>query len=565
MRPIRNENLAQLLMQMRFTPPAKRSRQLNAVEKLLSIIDVEKEYPFEFVCYRITGHRPKTEIPQQLVRGDQLADDLRILIWKLSGQLAAPVSLQREKVYTTEELAKHLSVSAKTIARWRKKGLMTRKFLFDDGKKRLGFLKSAVDKFLRGNPLLVENAASFKRVTKKEKDDILRRAVALAKKADLSRRQVIDRIARETGRAHETIRAVLGNYRKNSSKKARVLEQPRGVISPADAAELYKLYRQNVPVDELSKRFRRTRSSVYRIISRKRARALLAKKIEFIPSPEFQRPDARDDILAEPLDWHLLLFHTTDHPFNLENHSLPEYIEVLTNTPILNRDTELELFRRYNFLKFLASTARADLSLARPQGRFLEQIESYLEQAETIKKILVEANLPLVVTIANKHTTTGANLLDLVSEGNVSLMNAVEKFDYTKGFRFATYATWAIAKDFARKIPAEALRLRKTTDTDMEELQKDFRAKTAAPVVAIERARHNLIKHIKQNLDDREQYVIISHFALTGTLIRKNRKTLKQIGDDLGLTKERVRQIELVALQKLRQSLSAEEFDLLTG
>jgi DNA-directed RNA polymerase sigma subunit (sigma70/sigma32) len=59
--------------------------------------------------------------------------------------------------------------------------------------------------------------------------------------------------------------------------------------------------------------------------------------------------------------------------------------------------------------------------------------------------------------------------------------------------------------------------------------------------------------------------VIINHFGLLGTLIRKEKKTLKQIGEDLGLTKERIRQIELVALQKLKHRLSIEEFELLTG
>jgi RNA polymerase sigma factor (sigma-70 family) len=69
---------------------------------------------------------------------------------------------------------------------------------------------------------------------------------------------------------------------------------------------------------------------------------------------------------------------------------------------------------------------------------------------------------------------------------------------------------------------------------------------------------------IEQNLNEREQHVIRYHFGLSGTMVRKEFKTLKQIGDDLGVTKERVRQIELEALSKLRQTLSPEEFELLT-
>jgi len=82
---------------------------------------------------------------------------------------------------------------------------------------------------------------------------------------------------------------------------------------------------------------------------------------------------------------------------------------------------------------------------------------------------------------------------------------------------------------------------------------------------AIERAHQNLTQVIKDNLTEREQYIILNRFGLVGPPIKKETKTLKQIGEELGLSKERVRQLELSALQKLRQSLSVEEFELLTG
>ncbi len=198
-------------------------------------------------------------------------------------------------------------------------------------------------------------------------------------------------------------------------------------------------------------------------------------------------------------------------------------------------------------------------------SRRLAKIENYLAEAEIIKKIIIEANLRLVVSIANKHITSAVNLLDLVSEGNFSLMNAVEKFDYTRGFRFATYASWAIAKDYARKIPAEAARPDKAPTPSLADVHRDLRAAPGKGVVAIEQARGSLIQTIKDNLNEQEQYIIINHFGLVGSLIKKNKKTLNQLGQDLDLTKERVRQIELIALQKLRQSLSIEEFELLTG
>ena len=168
MRHIKNQNLAQLLAQLHFTPQKHLRKQLDAAEKLLALIKPDNEYPFDFVCFHITGFHPKTMTEQQPIKGNELADDLRIFIAKLSGQLALAVDEQNQKVYTIEALADSLDVSTKTIHRWRKRGLTSRKCVFDDVKKRLGFLQSAVDKFLNDNPDIVAKAKNFQRLTEKE-------------------------------------------------------------------------------------------------------------------------------------------------------------------------------------------------------------------------------------------------------------------------------------------------------------------------------------------------------------------------------------------------------------
>jgi RNA polymerase sigma factor (sigma-70 family) len=564
MRPIKSHNLAQLLMTLRFTPEKKRRKQLDAAEKLIAIIDKDKEYPYEFVCFRITGFHLKSTDEAEFIKGDELLEDLRIFISKLSGKLAVPVTEQSQKIYGIEELAKTLGVSTKTIYRWRKQGLIGRKYIFDDGIRRFGFLQSSVDEFLSTHPELAGKAKSFSRLTDPQKQQIIKQAVKLVADTNLSRHQIIDKISTKTGKCHETIRYTLLNY-ENENPGKPIFKKASGVITPAQAVEIYRLYKQGCTIKELMVRFDRNKSSIYRIINRRRAKALLARKIEFVTSDEFNEQNVKERILAKPIDKSdKSVIENVEH-IKLTGSSLSEYLHTLTDAPVLNRDDEVDMFRQYNYLKFLACQSRAGIKPSKVSGIILRDIESCLSKADEIKRRIIEANLRLVVNIARKHTLSGANLLDLVSEGNISLMNAVEKFDYSRGFRFSTFASWAITKDYARKIPDHLGRLGKATKASLANIHREMQAEDAADFAAIERAHHSLTQVIKENLTEREQYVIMNRFGLVGPPIKKETKTLVQIGREINLSKERIRQIELVALQKLRQSLSPEEFELLTG
>jgi RNA polymerase primary sigma factor len=589
MRKLKSPNLAQLLMQLRFTPEVKRRAQLEAAERLYCLVDPEKQYPYDFVCFHITGFQPKSNPEPEIIDGRDLLDDLQVFITKLSGRLALRAAEASEKVHTIEELAARFQVSTKTIDRWRKRGLLARKFVFEGAGCRLGFLESAVERFAHLNPTLVANAGAFRRLTDGERQQALRQIRSLAAKSSLSRHQITKQVAAKLGLAQETLRTLLQQYEKKNPDKP-VFRRPAGRIRPADAAELYRLYQQGTGIRQLMTRFDRSRATVHRIINQRRALALLARRIEYVPSDEFLRAEAREQILGLPFTLERLEPDKRVEPLELvgedgiptapgrvgegrpeaqdaawgpEPSLLPEYLQILKITPVLNREQEIDLFRRYNYLKYLVSHERHRLKLSKIDARLLAQLEAHLDEAEEIRKTLVEANLRLVVSIAGRHTSNDAGFLELVSKGNFALIQAVEEFDYTKGFRFSRRASLDIAKEYA-KVSGRSTELTPRRAASLASIQRDLRG-TSADVSALERTRQSLAEVIREELDEREQYVILHHFGLIGSSIRKNTRTLKQIGEELGLTKERIRQIELTALQKLRQCLSSEQFELLTG
>ena len=126
--------------------------------------------------------------------------------------------------------------------------------------------------------------------------------------------------------------------------------------------------------------------------------------------------------------------------------------------PLLTREQEAHLFRKMNYLKYQANRLREQLDPTRAKTADLDEIERLQEEALAVKNQIIRANLRLVVSIAKRHVGPSNNFFELVSDGNMSLIRAVEKFDYARGNKFSTYASWAIMKNFARTIPEENYR-----------------------------------------------------------------------------------------------------------
>jgi RNA polymerase primary sigma factor/RNA polymerase sigma factor len=473
--------------------------------------------------------------------------DLGLFVEELSDSANIPVEAASERVLTVDDLADKFRVSTKTISRWRDHGLVSRRFVFDGGKKRLGFLQSSVDRFVDRNADRVQRGGDFSRLSEKQREEIIERARRMAHKGE-RQTEISHQLAERSGRSVETIRSALRQF--DQAHPELALFPGRSGPLTADAkTNIYQQYRRGVPVEELESQFQRTKTTIYRVINETRAERIMELPLDFIPNPRFSRKGA-DKACLGPYP------EGDAEPKKVRRPSgLPPYLASLYEMPLLTPEQEVYLFRKYNYLKYKAAKLRDQLDVAAPKAALMDEIESLYEQAVETKNQIARANLRLVVSIAKRHVGPDQNFFELVSDGNMSLLRAVEKFDFARGNKFSTYASWAIMKNFARTIPGE-YKYRDRFRTSSEELFTAAQETRSNPRIeeSAQSRREQQIERILRRLDDREKRIIIERFGLDHSL---EPQTLKEVGATLGVTKERVRQLEARAINKLR--LAAQE------
>ena len=539
--------------QARFAPRERRLEQIDRAEGLLGEIDESKRYPWEYLVFRITGFRPEGA-PALVLDGGDVRHDLRLFVEDLSGTVGQKADQATEPVLTVDAVSRRFNVSTRTVTRWRRQGLVARRFIID-GRKQVGFLQSSVQRFVDDHRAQVERGSRFRQLNDEERDEIVRRARRMATFGGQGRlTEIARRIARKMGRSPETVRMTLKTYDRENPDRA-IFPASSGPLDEAAKGQIYKLHRRGVSAEVLAERFGRTRSSVYRVINEMRALRLREIKLEFMTNPMFELPAAEAEILAalpEPADGRAPRRSKAPK-------GLPPYLASLYEVALLSREQEAHLFRKMNYLKFKANRIRASIDPARAKTTDLDEIERLQEEALAVKNQVIRSNLRLVVSIAKRHVGPSNNFFELVSDGNMSLIRAVEKFDYSRGNKFSTYASWAIMKNFARTIPEENYRRDRfvTGHEEMFETAADNRADEHEYESALKRMQE-AVKGMLGRLDERERRIIISRYGLGGA----SEQTLEQLGRELGITKERVRQIEARAQDKLRKIAGEQKLDL---
>jgi len=309
---------------------------------------------------------------------------------------------------------------------------------------------------------------------------------------------------------------------------------------------------------------------------------------------------------TEPQDWNLVAKERVERD---EEDLVRLYLTDIGQYPLLTKDDEVRLAQAIE----KGAEARAGLDSADEHtSAKRRELNRDLRRGEEAERTFVQSNLRLVVSIAKKYQASGLPLLDLIQEGNLGLMHAVEKFDWRKGFKFSTYATWWIRQAITRGIantgrtirlpvhagdtltrlqkarsrlelklgrPAtlselsaevelpedkvtEALRfaaeplslsepLREDGDAELGDVVEDRSADSPFEVAATALLPEE-ISRLLSPLDEREREILKLRFGLD----RGEPRTLEEVGEHFNLTRERIRQIEARAMSKLRHPSS---------
>ena len=339
----------------------------------------------------------------------------------------------------------------------------------------------------------------------------------------------------------------------------------------------------------------------------------LAAEEEHAEEETHEDPSAKETEKAVEASGGFVLSHNDEDDIPVQTNTITgatadpvkDYLKQIGKVALLNAELEVELAKRIEAGLFAQEKLEQGKKLSREMQFDLRRV---MKDGERAKSHLLEANLRLVVSLAKRYTGRGMQFLDLIQEGNLGLIRAVEKFDYTKGYKFSTYATWWIRQaitramaDQARTIripvhmvevinklarvqrqllqdlgreptPEELARELDMTPEKVVEVQKYGREPISlstplgedgdsefgdliedtdaiAPAEAISQVMlKRELERILGTLHPREAGVIRSRFGLGDGV----QKTLDQIGEEFGVTRERIRQIEAKTMSKLR-------------
>jgi RNA polymerase sigma factor (sigma-70 family) len=282
---------------------------------------------------------------------------------------------------------------------------------------------------------------------------------------------------------------------------------------------------------------------------RERAEALLAENYAFMDSPLFRRKNVETELFTEDAEAALPLTSwyqpTRDDAF--EN-------GLTAGAPQLMKPAEERLmFYRFNYAKMRLSQLQRKIRKEGLTKDLAEQVIEWHRRFEHYREYLVRTNLALVLAMAKRTRLGDVDFAEIVSEGNMALLRAVDKFNVDRGFKFSTYACRAILKAFSRtsmKHSRHRTRFPVEFEPDLEKSDWIDKKRDQVEEDCVDELKQIVDRNLA-DLSDVEQTVIRQRFNWQQA--QESPLTLEEVGKIIGVTKERVRQIQNKALMKIRK------------
>jgi RNA polymerase primary sigma factor len=561
----RDEKILELANQLTYSPADKRREQLHAAVALLPDVDPAKTYPWDFVHFRITSFQLRGH-SGHVVQGKVLRADLASLIEFLSDTLSIKVGEAAppgDAVMEFDDVSRKFNVSSKTIQRWRKEGLVALRYLYPDGRRRLGFLESAVAGFAAANQERVNRSAAFKQLTDEERAQIIALARQYAAANQCCIKDLSRLVGQKLGRAPETIRYTIRRYDREHPETA-VFPETEQADAPVQREEHPEAERktEGLSLEGIARQYAEPARGTEPTALQERAQQVKRIAIEYVPNPLYEHPDAEEIVLTVlPAEAVAKAQATVTAGTNAKGtdvymarmpRDLPAYLVDIFRQPVMPEEIERDAFRRMNYLKRKAARLQAALDPALATEGGVGPIETLLAQAAALKNMILQGNLRVAVHVARKHQRMDRPLMELVSDATIWVMRAIETYDFSRNTRFSTYASYAVMKNFARDRVEQLTRRDEHVLTGQEEVLNEARAPQGMPLEEqLDAAMlQSEVLSVIGDLPAKDRDLIIRHYGLEQG---KPALSLSEIGDQMGITKARVRQLEARALDRLRR------------
>jgi RNA polymerase sigma factor (sigma-70 family) len=282
---------------------------------------------------------------------------------------------------------------------------------------------------------------------------------------------------------------------------------------------------------------------------------LLTEPAEYIDHPSFSKRSLERELWGNESR----LVHPAATRFVEPPDQITDAVVAGERLPALTYAQETHLFSRFNYARMQVKTILAKFAGKRLASGATRRLLAWGHRALTARSVIVRINLPLVLAMAKRTRLSNVDFSEMVSEGNMALLRSVEKFDCSRGYKFSTYSCRAILKAFSR-VAMRASRYRgrfpAEFDPAMERSDHLERRRVGIEEDCVDELKQILLDNLA-GLSEVERTVIRERFALERCEEdgRPAPKTLEQVGQIIGVTKERVRQIQNNALRKIRAAL----------